>query len=160
MDPYLIIQLILISIGATSAMTWFNYFITKKLQKTYKEPVVLATLFSELPLHFSHGIKRKIGWMIHFLIGFIYVTIYHILLDEYVLSISAESALLLGIISGIIGILGWAILFRITNYKPKIDYVKYYIQLFFAHIIFALVAVFLYYMTLILVIVTKDYITY
>ncbi|MBZ4033380.1 hypothetical protein K6T82_01275 [Flavobacterium sp. 17A] len=160
MDPYLIVQLILISIGATSAMTWFSYFISKIFQKQYKEPIILATVFGEFNFNISGGIKRKVGWMLHFLIGFLFVAGYHIILDENILSISIPSAILLGSISGIIGIIGWFIIFKNTNYKPRIDFTGYYIQLFFAHIVFALVAVFLYYMTLILVIVTKDYITY
>lgn len=160
MDPYLIVQLILISIGATSAMTWFSYFISKKFQKEYKEPIILATVFSEFHFEASGGIKRKLGWMVHFFIGFLFVVGYHIILDENILPITIPSAIWLGTISGIIGIIGWMIIFKNTNYKPRIDFVGYYIQLFFAHIIFALVAVFLYYMTLILVIVTKDYITY
>ncbi len=159
MDPYLIVQLILISIGATSAMTWFSYFVSKKFQKLYKEPVLLCTLFGEFNINLSVGLKRKLGWMLHFLIGFLFVVVYHVVWAKDILSVSLLSALLLGIISGGIGIIGWVFIFKITRYQTPIDFKGYYIQLFFAHIIFALVATLLYFITMLLVIVTKAYIT-
>lgn len=159
MDPYLVIQLILISIGATSAMTWFSYFVSKKFQKLYKEPVLLCTVFSELHYDLSSGSKRKLGWMVHYFIGFLFVVGYHIVWVKNILSVSLLSALLLGIISGVIGIISWVFIFKITRYQTPIDFKGYYIQLFFAHIIFALVATLLYFITMLLVIVTKAYIT-
>lgn len=159
MDPYLIIQLILISIGATSAMTWFSYFVSKKFQKLYKEPVLLCTVFTELHVDLSAGVKRKFGWLFHYLIGFLFVITYHVIWVKNLLSVSLLSALLLGIISGVIGIISWVFIFKITRYQTPIDFKGYYIQLFFAHIIFALVATLLYFITMLLVIVTKAYIT-
>lgn len=159
MDPYLIIQLILISIGATSAMTWFSYFVSKKFQKLYKEPILLSTLFSEFTMNLSVGLKRKLGWILHYLIGFLFVLGYHAIWVKDILSISLLNALLLGIISGVIGIISWVFIFKITRYHTPIDFKGYYIQLFFAHIIFALVATLLYFITMLLVIVTKAYIT-
>ncbi|MBB4801586.1 hypothetical protein HNP37_001647 [Flavobacterium nitrogenifigens] len=159
MDPYLVVQLVLISIGATSAMTWFSYFVSKKFLKLYKEPVLLCTVFTELEVDLSPGSKRKLGWLFHYLIGFLFVVGYHVVWVRNILSISLLSALILGIISGVIGIISWMFLFKITHYQTPIDYLGFYIQLFFAHIIFALVATLLYFITMLLVIITKEYIT-
>lgn len=159
MDPYLIIQLILISIGATSAMTWFSYFVSKKFQKLYKEPVLLSSVLSEMQINLSINLKRKLGWMMHYLIGFLFVVGYHIVWVENILTVTLLSALILGVISGVIGIISWVVIFKVTRYQAPIDFKGYYIQLFFAHIIFSLAATLLYFITMLLVIVTKAYIT-
>lgn len=160
MDLYVIIQLILISIVATSAMTWFSFAMSNQFQELYKETVLLSSVISQFNLKISAESKRTWGWIIHYTIGFLFVVGYHIIWIKDILSVSPLSALILGVISGIIGIISWIILFKITNHQPSIDFRGYYIQLFFAHIIFAFVATFLYHITLMLLIVTKTYVTF
>jgi len=52
--------------------------------------------------------------------------------------------LIFGIISGFIGILSWFLMFKIPVEKPKIKFKHYYIQLFIAHIFFALTIIAVY----------------
>lgn len=160
MDLYVIIQLILISIVATTAMTWFSFAMSNQFQELYKETVLLSSIISQLNLKISAESKRTWGWIIHYAIGFLFVVGYHIIWIKDILSVSPLSALILGVISGVIGIISWMILFKITNHQPAIDFKGYYIQLFFAHIIFAFVATLLYHITLMLLIVTKAYVTF
>ncbi|MCP2025507.1 hypothetical protein L1276_000647 [Flavobacterium sp. HSC-32F16] len=156
---FIIIQLLLVSIAATSAMTWFSYAMSKSFRELYKEPVLLAFVIDKLKLNLSKQSKKTWGWLLHYIIGFLFVLGYHIIWVKDILAISPLNALLLGIISGLIGIISWVFMFKITHHQPPIDFKGYYIQLFFAHIIFAIVATALYSITLTLLILTNSYVT-
>lgn len=146
MDIYALLQIVVATIAATSAMTLFSYVISASFRELYKEPVLLTFLLTQVKIDLSLKSKATLAWLLHYFIGFIFVVIYHFLWVNNILQLSLWSAFLLGSISGIIGITGWMILFRLTDYKPDIDFKGYYIQLFFAHIIFGLVAALFYYL--------------
>lgn len=159
MDIYVFLQLLLISFGATSAMTWFSYTMSRNFRELYNEPVLLSKVLSELDFKFSPQNKKNLGWLFHYCIGFLFVLAYYIFWVKDILSVSIFSGLFLGIASGIIGIISWMVIFKLTNYQPSIDFKGYFVQLFFAHIIFAIVATLLYYVTLIIFILTQSYVT-
>lgn len=145
MVDYIFLQILIASIAATSAMTLFSYIISKSFRELYKEPVLLTFILSKLNLDLSIKTKTILAWLLHYFIGLIFVIIYHILWFYNILKLSLLSALLLGAVSGIIGIISWMFMFKITDHKPQIDYKGYYIQLFFAHIIFGITAALVYY---------------
>ncbi|WP_427874799.1 hypothetical protein [Flavobacterium sp. MMS24-S5] len=142
---YITIQLLIITIVATSAMTWFSYVMSKNFRELYKEPVLLSFALKKTNINLSEKSRKILGWLIHYIIGFLFVMGYYIVWVKDILPISPLSALILGVISGVIGILSWIIIFKMTNHQPPIDFKGYYIQLFFAHIIFAFTATALYY---------------
>lgn len=158
MDFYTFIQLLIVSITATSAMTVFSYATSRKFQKLYKEPVLLSYIIKILNIKLSKRAEENYGWFLHYLIGFVFVLIYHFLWVRDILPISILNTLILGIFSGIAGVLGWMIIFKITNHEPDIDFKGYYIQLFIAHIIFAFVATSIYYISLTILLLTKSYV--
>lgn len=137
-------QLLISTIIATSVMTIFSYAISSRFGELYKEPLLLAYLISKTQLIVSDTLKNVLGWVIHYLIGFLFVLGYHLLWKYHILPLNLEIGILLGAISGIIGILGWTLMFKTANNEPDIDYKGYYFQLFFAHILFALTAVLIY----------------
>lgn len=159
MDIYVLLQLALISFGATSAMTWFSYVMSRNFRELYKEPVLLSSVLSQHHFNISVQSKKNLGWLFHYCIGFFFVYAYHIIWVRDILPVSIFSGLILGVVSGIIGIISWMIIFKTTHYQPSIDFTGYFAQLFFAHMIFAIVATLLYYVTLILLILTKAYVT-
>lgn len=130
-------------------MTLFSYAISEGFRELYKEPVLLTFLLKQMKLELSVEKKKILAWLIHYIIGLLFVIGYHLLWINNVLEISVLNAVLLGAICGIIGILGWVIMFKIAKYKPAIDFKGYYIQLFFAHVVFGLVAAATYYLSLI-----------
>ncbi|MEO8237635.1 MAG: hypothetical protein ABI576_05960 [Flavobacterium sp.] len=157
MDLCTLLQLIIVSILATSAMTLFSYAMSESFRELYKEPVLLTFLLIKMNLEVSVQTKKYLAWLLHYFIGFLFVLAYHILWFYNILYISVLSAFLLGIASGIIGIIGWVIMFKIADYKPKIDFKGYYIQLFFAHIIFAVIATAAYYLLSVLSVLGNAY---
>ncbi|UWY28062.1 hypothetical protein N4T20_20365 [Flavobacterium sp. TR2] len=156
---YIIIQLILVAIGATSAMTWFSYAMSQNFRELYKEPVLLSFALRKTNISLSEKLQKTWGWLIHYSIGFLFVMGYHIVWVKNILPISPLSALILGVISGVIGILSWIFIFKMTDHQPPIDFKGYYIQLFFAHIIFAITATALYSIILSILILLKAYVT-
>lgn len=159
MNIYTFSQIVLATIAATSAMTLFSYAISASFRELYKEPVLLTFLLTQLKIDVSIKTKATLAWLLHYFIGFIFVLIYHFLWVNNILKLSFLNALLLGSLSGIIGITGWMILFRLADYKPKIDFKGYYIQLFFAHIIFGLIAALFYYLILTIILIAKSNVT-
>ena len=145
MDFYIFLQILIASIAATSAMTLFSYVISTSFRELYKEPVLLTFVLSKLNLDLSLKTKATLAWLLHYFIGVIFVVIYHFLWFNNILKLSILCAILLGGISGIIGIISWMFMFKITDHKPAIDFKGYYIQLFFAHIIFGITAALVYY---------------
>ncbi|MDR7370206.1 hypothetical protein [Flavobacterium aquidurense] len=140
----IILQILTASIAATSVMTLFSYAISASARELYKEPVLLTYILTALRLKISKNLKTIYGWLLHYLIGLCFVIGYHFLWWNEFLEISWAASILLGVLSGIIGIISWIILFEIIPQKPNIDYKGYYTQLFVAHIIFGVTAFLIY----------------
>lgn len=140
-------------------MTWFSYAMSRNFRELYKEPVLLAYAIDKIGINLSARAARIWGWLSHYLIGFLFVVGYHLLWLNYPELMSPIGVLVLGAVSGIIGILSWVLIFKMTQYQPQIDFKGYYIQLFFAHMIFSIVARVLYSLILTLLIFTKAYVT-
>ncbi|MCM0667066.1 hypothetical protein [Flavobacterium tyrosinilyticum] len=140
MDFYTLIQILVSSIAATSAMTLFSYAVSATARELYKEPVLLSYILSHLHLEVSPNVKNMLAWILHYIIGFGFVIAYHFLWIYKVLELTWPIGILLGAISGIIGIITWFVLFKLVPQKPNIDFKGYYLQLFAAHIIFGFIA--------------------
>jgi hypothetical protein len=80
-----------------------------------------------------------VGWSAHYGVGFLFVTLYHTYWKNHRPSLA--SGLLFGALSGALGIATWKIAFRNHPLPPRIDFKKYYEQLFTAHLIFGAGAV-------------------
>ena len=134
------IQILISSLVATSVMTLFSYIISESFRELYKEPVLLSYCLTTLAISLSAKTKNILGWIIHYAIGFLFVLGYYLIWENEIMNKTWTAALILGAISGIIGIASWVIIFKISDYKPKIDFKGYYLQLFFVHVIFGLSA--------------------
>lgn len=144
MTFHILIQILIATIVATSAMTLFSYILSATARELYKEPVLLTYILSSLKIEVSPPVKTFLAWSLHYLIGLIFVLIYHYLWLYNIVEMSWPAAFVLGAASGIVGILGWILLFKIVPQEPNLDFKGYYVQLFFAHIIFGVVAYFVY----------------
>ena len=136
--------IVIASILATSAMTAFSYAVSASFRDLYKEPVLLSYLLSELQINISPEKKNILGWILHYVIGVIFVLIYHFMWKHNILDLSWPVSILLGTISGFLGIISWFFMFKFTHFTPNIDFKGYYLQLLLAHIIFGIVAFMVY----------------
>lgn len=144
MDFYTLIQITIVSAAATSIMTLFSYIMSAQFRELYKEPVLLTLILVKTKLQTSIQTKQVLAWLLHYLIGFAFVLSFHLLWVNGFVDLSIINGFLLGSIIGTIGIIGWVFIFKIADYKPKIDFKGYYLQLFFAHVLFALTTIIAY----------------
>ncbi len=120
----------------TSLMTLFSYYISHKLNREFKEPVLLNKMISRSPLAISKKNNPAPGWILHYSIGTVFVVGYHFIWRRKKLNPTLKNSTFLGFISGFIGISGWHILFIIHPKPPSIHLKNYYLQLLAAHIVF------------------------
>jgi hypothetical protein len=114
MNLHIVLQIVISSIAATSLMTFFSYAVSASAREFYKEPLLLTYIFTSLHLKVASDLKIILGWVLHYLIGLFFVIGYHYLWYNEFLEISWAASILLGVISGIIGIISWVILFEIV----------------------------------------------
>lgn len=144
MEIALFQQILISSIAATSVMTLFSYMVSAGARELYKEPVLLTYILTMFGLELPLLLKSILGWLLHYLIGLAFVIAYHYLWINDVVAMHWPAILLLGGVSGFVGIFSWIIMFALTPKKPAIDFKGYYAQLFIAHIIFTIIAFLVY----------------
>lgn len=135
-----IAAILLATLVATSLMTAFSYLVSEAFRELYKEPVLLQFLMTRFNFNLSSTEKAIAGWVIHYSIGLFFVIAWYLLWTHGLFELTWLSTLIYGCVIGIIGIGGWVGMFILADYKPKIDFEGYYLQLFFAHLIFAMAA--------------------
>ncbi len=84
--------------------------------------------------------KWKVGWVVHFCFGLGFMFIFEGL---WVITPNYKTllwGLAVGGFMGLLGIVGWMAMFYLHPRKPNINFTLYYVQLFFAHIIFSITA--------------------
>lgn len=136
MDLSVLMKILIASILATAVMTAFSYIVSESFKKLFKEPVLLSYAIGRFHLNTSQNTERVLAWLLHFAIGFMFVVSYHFIWKLEWLSFTFQTALILGALSGIVGIISWHFIFKFTNYQPRIPFKEYYLQLFIAHVFF------------------------
>lgn len=141
-----ILKILLATLIGTSVMTLFSYAMSEAFRKLFKEPVLLNLLVDRAGIAEIHDSRRNLlGWVLHFLVGLTFVILYDRIWAWTELEPSWTTGLIFGAISGITGILAWMTMFALHPHEPRIDFKKYYLQLFFAHVLFGLGATAVYF---------------
>lgn len=138
---HIFIQLLIATIAATSAMTLFSYIVSASFKELYKEPLLLKYLLMKLHIAVSDRVKEILAWVIHYSIGFIFVLGYYLLWVYGIISFTVLMGILLGAICGIIGIIGWIVMFKLARFEQKAGDKGYYFQLLVAHVIFGVTGI-------------------
>jgi hypothetical protein len=140
-----IVVIVIAAFAATSAMTIFSYILSDAFRKLYKEPLLLEYLIAGMHLNISTAAKKISAWLIHYLIGLFFVWTYFFLFEKGWYTISWRSGIIFGCIIGIIGIIGWRIMFALSPRKVPVRLSEYFLQLFLAHLIFAFTTIGVYF---------------
>jgi hypothetical protein len=131
------LKILVAAVFSTSVMTAFSYILSAAFRKLYKEPLLLQFLMTVWGFELSPVAKQITGWLVHYLIGLFFVIIFHLGLHAGCYGVNGLTGLVFGVIIGSIGMMGWAVMFALSDHRPKIHFSEYYIQLFFAHLVFA-----------------------
>lgn len=103
---------LMIGIAATSGMTLFSYMFYYFTKQESREPKLLAAIISQnLSTPKNRGNNESIGWVVHFITGIVFLGVHYLLISIFRLPQHPIYGLLLGIIIGFLGVLGWKIAF-------------------------------------------------
>lgn len=133
----MVIQIVLGILVGTSLMTLFSYFMTYEMKEQFKEPQLLNELLNRSEL-FAVEDSRIGGWVIHYGMGTVFVTLYHFIWQHYQIDPSLLNGSIFGFVSGFIGIAGWVLVFRSHHNPPAVELSDYFVHLIAAHIIFGI----------------------
>jgi hypothetical protein len=129
---------------ATTAMTIFSALVSFFAKKEYREPRLLTEVWNHLPTGKGGGQSIIFGWIAHYIIGLAFAIALYFIWDSAIFDANVVSAVLLGIVAGIIGAIGWKVLLNLSSLKNKEYDVWYYIQLVCAHVVFSGAALLMY----------------
>lgn len=136
-----ILRIALAGAIGTSFMTLYSYSVANKEQRQYREPELLNKLVNRTPVGLPKIPKNSlVGWLLHYSVGYSFSVVYDYIWRKTPVSPTVKSSLLMGAISGIVGILGWKTFFTTHPNPPQTHYKNFYKQLMIAHIIFGLFA--------------------
>ncbi len=136
-----ILRIALAGAIGTTFMTLYSYGVANKEQRQYREPELLNKLVDKAPINSSKiSKKHPTGWLMHYAVGFTFSAVYDYIWRKTPISPTVKSSLVMGAISGVIGIMGWKTFFSAHPNPPKTHYKGFYMQLLVAHIIFGLFA--------------------
>jgi hypothetical protein len=136
----LFIHTSIVAVVATSLMTMVSYVLGSIRKKKFSEPELLNDLIRGFSWKCLHRFTRVAGWCIHYLVGFIFIVIYQVYWNVSESDPTIVNGVVLGAISGIVGICGWKLSFFLHPNPPQIDFKEYYLQLFLVHVVFGLSA--------------------
>jgi hypothetical protein len=135
-----LLKIFIAAFSATNIMTTFSYVLSTKYKKLFKEPVMMNFILEGVGIHLKGKGNTLGGWIAHYIIGFALVITYEAIWRYTVVPFGFVSGIILGIASGVIGIMCWRAIY-LTSIHEDVSRRSYYIQLFFGHILFAVAVV-------------------
>jgi hypothetical protein len=127
-------------LAGTTAMTAFSYILSAINRNDFREPALLGKLIFRLNSAVDKLPAKIAGWHLHYSVGFIFCSVYDRIWEKSALKPGIRSGFLLGGICGIIAMIVWKTTLSLHPRPPKIYFLKFYAQLFPAHLIFGMVA--------------------
>ena len=124
------------SVG-TVVMTLGSELMSKIFGENYSEPDHLETMIKRLAPMLSKQAKTIAGWGAHLTMGLIFAAIYVELWEKRQIKHNIKNAIILGILSGLIGLLIWKGTFKVHPLPPLLNYTNFYLQRIPAHVVFA-----------------------
>jgi hypothetical protein len=125
------------ALTGTTIMTADSYLMSALFGENYREPEHLATMIGRLAPNLSGQAKRIAGWGAHYAMGFVFASVYVELWESGKVRHDLRNALVLGLVSGVLGFLIWKGTFKAHPLPPRLNFDHYYLQRIPAHIVFA-----------------------
>lgn len=135
-------------VSGTLVMTAGSELMSFIANENFSEPEHLETMISRLAPPLSKHAKKIAGWGAHFAMGLVFASIYVELWETKKVKHNLKNALILGALSGLIGLFIWKATFKVHPLPPWLNYDRFYLQRIPAHIVFAVGAMLAYKLTL------------
>lgn len=134
-----LLNILVISFGATTLMTSFSYMASFLANRNFREPQLLNMVLNNSRF-FPFSVKKKsiVGWILHYLIGILFTFSAFIILFFTDWAADNSFGILFGAAAGITGIIWWSI--TLKNFDQIIPHSRnsFYVQLLIAHVLFGL----------------------
>lgn len=133
-------KILISAVVGTSAMTLFSYLISESNNKNFREPELLGNLIERLPATTSDSkrVAQLASWGLHYTLGTLFVTAYDKLWKKTKVAPSLTSGTLLGAASGVVGVVGWKLLFESHPHPPANNLKPFFGHLILAHVVFGI----------------------
>ena len=130
---------------AVTAMSCFSAIWSYVAKVEFREHILLTKILVKSQIHKSNKKYNWIlGWVLHITVGAIFLGLYELLWMFTGFNRTVLWSLVFGTILGFLGITGWIIVFKFLQSPPKLNYLHFYIHLYFAHLVFSVVAFLVY----------------
>jgi hypothetical protein len=128
------------AVSGTALMTASSYLMSEIFGENYREPEHLATMISRIAPGLSKNAAKIAGWGAHVAMGFVFASVYVELWETKKIKPTIVNGLVLGLMSGLLGLVIWKATFKAHPFPPLLKFDHYYLQRIPAHIVFALMA--------------------
>lgn len=128
------------AILGTSAMTVFSYLFSALSDNNTREPELLRKMIRRLSPGMSKPFSRAGGWAAHYAVGLLFAELYAQIWERTFVRPTGKSGLVFGGLSGIAAILIWKFTLDAHPLTPAVDFKKFALNLFLAHLVFGIFA--------------------
>jgi hypothetical protein len=139
-----VLKLAVTGIGATAVMSGYMRLTSYFSGKEMKVINILGTLLTNQTRPDGQlsdsKISKSVGTITHFSIGILFTFIYHLLWQKGIGKPDTKNGLLLGFVSGLVGVAAWRTYLHLHPNTPRIPLKSYLLNLMLAHEVFALTA--------------------
>jgi hypothetical protein len=133
------IRIIFSGIAGVAIMTLFSGIVSAFSKFDFAEHNVMAKLLKQLKI--DEHTSYILGWKGHLLAGIGFAYLNKALLEKKMIKPEVKPAAVVGLMEGLIGIIIWKTAFQFHPNPPKIDLKKFFAQLLFAHVVYAVVSI-------------------
>lgn len=117
-------------------MTLFSKIASVVRGVNFDEPEILGRILCELMPDLKPQYARIAGWNIHYAVGFMFTMLYAKVLEERKRKPSLKSGLILGVLSGLVGIFVWKLVLGLSKSAGVEDKGSFYKHIWVAHLVF------------------------
>lgn len=132
-------KILLAATAGTTAMTVYSYALSEIKDENFKEPRLLAQLLTTIDCPIKTTPAKITGWVVHYMVGLIFTLAYERVVKDAGDKALLKQAIIMGALNGVLAIVGWGITLSLHPSPPRITYIKFFSQLFIAHIVFGVV---------------------
>lgn len=124
----------------TTFMTASSALMSLIPHEEFREPDQLSKLIGRIAPWLSKPAKVIASWGAHYTMGFLFAAVYVSLWEKREIEHSVKNGVILGLVSGLLGMLIWMATFKIHPFPPNNRKLDFYLQRIPAHVVFSVFA--------------------
>jgi hypothetical protein len=148
MTPEEYIRIFGASLPGTVVMTLFMYFYSAFFKKETRVVHIFGSMLTgNVPVGRVSGKPKPVltGLIAHFLVGYFLALVYNVLIENELIEINIQTNTLIGFLTGLFSVIAWAFYFFLHFHPPRLDKLHFFIALVIAHIFFAIITMYSFY---------------